>query len=172
MSSLVTVVRMGDFYGIAELADAMGLSRQLVAVWRKRRSHGIPEPDAELASGPIWRRETVEPWIERTRGRLGLAGGRESASRSLRLRTCRRVLRLAALMLEEPQRVRVLNDAADQLRDLIHEVDQTADDVVGSLLRELIEPVRDPDAPAELLRVPVIESLPLVTAVARNSPDW
>jgi hypothetical protein len=75
-------------------------------------------------------------------------------------------------MLEEPQRPRVLNDAADQLRDLIHEVDQTADDVVGALLRELIEPVRDPDVPAELLRVPVIESLPLVTAVARNSPDW
>jgi hypothetical protein len=82
------------------------------------------------------------------------------------------VLRLAALMLEEPQRPRVLNEAADQLRDLIHEVDQAADDVVGALLRELIEPVRDPDAPAELLRVPVIESLPLVTAVARNSPDW
>jgi hypothetical protein len=37
---------VGDFYGIAEIADAMGLSRQLVAVWRKRRSHGIPEPDA------------------------------------------------------------------------------------------------------------------------------
>ncbi|ANZ35464.1 hypothetical protein BBK82_04590 [Lentzea guizhouensis] len=163
---------MGDFYGIAEIADAMGLSRQLVTVWRKRRSHGIPEPDAELASGPIWRRETVEPWIDRTRGRLGLAGGPESASRSLRLRTSRRVLRLAALMLEEPLRPRVLNEAAAQLRDLAPEIDSTADDVVGALLRELVETVRDPDVPAELLRVPVIESLPLVTAVARNSPDW
>jgi hypothetical protein len=166
------VASVGDFYGIAEIADAMGLSRQLVTVWRKRRSHGIPEPDAELASGPIWRKETVEPWIERTRGRLGLAGGPESASRSLRLRTCRRVLRLAALMLEEPQRPRVLNEAAAQLRDLAHEIDQTADDVVGALLRELVEPVRNPDESAELLRVPIIESLPLVTAVARNSPDW
>ena len=44
--------------------------------------------------------------------------------------------------------------------------------LVPDELRELIEPVRDPDVPAELLRVPVIESLPLVTAVARNSPDW
>ena len=161
---------VGEFYGIAEIADGLGLSRQLVAVWRRRRSHGMPDPDAELASGPIWRAETVEPWIERVRSRLGLQGGQASATRELALRTCRRVLRLVALMLEEPTRFELLDKAADQLRELVPEIDRTANDVVGSLLRELVEPVRNPEEPVELVQVQLIEVLPAVTALARNMP--
>ncbi|WP_285743199.1 hypothetical protein [Lentzea sp. NBRC 105346] len=161
---------MGEFYGIAEIADALGLSRQLVAVWRRRRSHGMPDPDAELASGPIWRAETVAPWIERVRSRLGLQGGQTGATRALALRTCRRVLRLVALMLEESTRFELLDKAADQLRELVPEIDRCANDVVGSLLRELVEPVRDPDEAVELVQVQLIEVLPAVTALARNMP--
>src|SRR5436190_16698212 len=57
-------------YGIAEIAEALGLNRQLVTVWRKRRSWGMPEPDDELASGPLWLGTTVEPWIDAVRTRL------------------------------------------------------------------------------------------------------
>src|SRR5215469_702123 len=46
------------------LPDALGVGRQLVAAWRRRRSHGMPEPVAELASGPVWLGHTIEPWIE------------------------------------------------------------------------------------------------------------
>jgi len=58
------------FYGIAEIAEALGLNRQLVTAWRRRRSHGIPEPDAELSSGPIWRGET-RPMTTRSAGPSG-----------------------------------------------------------------------------------------------------
>lgn len=160
---------MGDFYGIAEIADELGLSRQLVTVWRKRRSHGIPEPDAELASGPIWQAATIKPWIERTRGRLGVPA---PATHDLALRTCRRVLRLASLLLEEPSRGHLIEQAAAHLRELVPEIDRCANDVIGALLRELVEAVRNPDEPVELSRVQLIEALPAVTAVARNSPTW
>lgn len=45
-----------DYYGLTEIAAALDLDRQLVTAWRRRGSHAIPEPDAELAraalSGP------------------------------------------------------------------------------------------------------------------------
>ncbi len=67
------------FYGIAEIADALGLNRQLVTAWRRRRSHGIPEPDGELSSGPIWRGTTIEPWIDVVRATAGFAGAADQS---------------------------------------------------------------------------------------------
>src|SRR6185312_8290976 len=58
------------YYGIAEIADALGVDRQLVTVWRRRSSHGMPDPDEELSSGPVWDGVRVEQWIAATRTRL------------------------------------------------------------------------------------------------------
>lgn len=111
-------------YGIAEIADALGLNRQLVTVWRRRRSWGMPEPDDELASGPLWLGSTVEPWIEAVRARLdGSGGNAEPLGPELVRRAGRRLCRLTALTLEDSARPRLvarayaeLADAADAIR--------------------------------------------------------
>lgn len=48
-------------YGIAEIARALGEDPRLVGKWRER--HKLPAPDAELAVGPVWLAETIEPLI-------------------------------------------------------------------------------------------------------------
>jgi transposase-like protein len=92
-------------YGIAEIADALGVDRQLVTVWRRRLSRGMPPPDDELAAGPLWVAATIEPWIEETRARLARersAGGPPPPQ--LLKRAARRLLRLTVLLLEEEPR--------------------------------------------------------------------
>ncbi|MGH3940894.1 MAG: hypothetical protein ACRDTG_20100 [Pseudonocardiaceae bacterium] len=162
------------FYGIAEIADALNLSRQLVTVWRRRRSHGIPEPDAELSSGPIWRGETVEPWIEVVRSRRDQSASAQPLDPELALRACRRMLRLAALLLERPLRVRLLAQALGELRELLPGVTASADDELGRAVRALVQPLDGvTDAgEAELpdgLRDRVLAALPRVSEVVRVS---
>jgi hypothetical protein len=53
------------FYGITEIARALGVTRGTVAQWRHRGSQGMPAPDTQLASGPVWLAETIEPWMRR-----------------------------------------------------------------------------------------------------------
>lgn len=103
------------FYGIAEIADALGIDRQLVTVWRRRSSHGMPPPDEELSSGPLWTADTIEPWIAATRERLA-AGPRTGAPDPVRVRQAvRRLFRLVALLLEDEPRVDVIKRALDDL---------------------------------------------------------
>ena len=92
------------FYGIAEIAEALGIDRQLATVWRRRSSHGMPRPDDELAAGPLWLAETIEPWIRVTRARLAAESGGHGVSSEQLKTVTRRMLRLAALLLEEPHR--------------------------------------------------------------------
>lgn len=156
-----------EYYGIAEIADDLGLGRPLVTAWRKRRSHGMPEPDAELASGPIWRAATVEPWIEATRGRLK-GFDAPPASGDLVLRTCRRMLRLAVLVLtERPEEISSgpLARAVQEARDLIPLVETTATDETGRLLRELLAPV-ERDRPPHDLRRAIVAVLPKVSRLS------
>lgn len=47
--------------GIAEIAQRAGVSRQTVAQWHARSK--LPEPDARLAMGPVWRETTIEAWL-------------------------------------------------------------------------------------------------------------
>lgn len=60
-------------YGIKEIADALGVSRHLVAQWYRRSSNGLPggmempDPDAVLSMGPIWFGKTIAPWIRKQR---------------------------------------------------------------------------------------------------------
>jgi hypothetical protein len=106
-------------YGIAEIADALGLNRQLVTVWRRRRSWGMPEPDDELASGPLWLGSTVEPWIDAMRARLdGGAASAEPLGAELARRAGRRLCRLAALLLEDTPRPRLVARAYSELADV------------------------------------------------------
>jgi predicted DNA-binding transcriptional regulator AlpA len=52
-------------YGIAEIAAALGVPRNTVAQWLKRGK--LPQPDAELAMGPVWSGRRIERWIEKQR---------------------------------------------------------------------------------------------------------
>lgn len=157
------------FYGITEIADALGLNRQLVTVWRKRRSHGLPEPDAELSSGPIWRGETIEPWIDGLRGRRGAPPGPLEPATALRV--CRGILRLAALVLEQPPRARLLSQALGELREVRPLVVASAHDDLGRAVRALLAQVEehlDPGDPDEALpraRQAVLAALPLIPEV-------
>lgn len=56
---------MARVYGVAEIAEALNVRRQTVWAWVQRGTHGIPEPDQRLAMGPVWRAETIEPWIRK-----------------------------------------------------------------------------------------------------------
>lgn len=50
--------------GIAEIAHMLGEDRRTVAQWRSRGQ--MPEPDALLAMGPVWREETIARWARDT----------------------------------------------------------------------------------------------------------
>lgn len=130
-----------DFYGIAEVADALGLDRQLVTVWRKRRSHSMPEPDAELASGPLWRGETVEPWIDRMRQPVGPATPAPIPPSTVR-RVARRLFRLQALLLEDVLRPRLIAQAIAEVRDLVPLIeDSHPSDPLRPALLDVLGPV-------------------------------
>jgi hypothetical protein len=87
-------------YGIQEIADTVGVSARLVATWRQRGSHGLPRPDAQLASGAVWFADTIEPWIARLRHERG-SQGPDEAERLVRA-LARRTFRLARVLWEEP----------------------------------------------------------------------
>ncbi|SBW22195.1 hypothetical protein FDG2_2283 [Candidatus Protofrankia californiensis] len=100
------------YYGIAEIADALGVDRQLVTVWRRRLSRGMPSPDDELAAGPLWVAATIEPWIEQTRQRMAQQRADDGPpSPGLIRQTARRLLRLTAVLLEDTPDPRVLDRA-------------------------------------------------------------
>lgn len=135
-------------YGIAEIADALGVGRQLVAAWRRRRSHGMPEPDAELASGPVWLGHTIEPWIDRLPVRP--SGGPPPLTAAEIRQLARRSLRLLALLLEERPRTQLVTRALAEARDLLDLVPEVPDErdaarravaaVLGPLRRTRAEP--------------------------------
>ena len=121
-------------YGIAEIADSLGVDRQLVTVWRRRRSRGIPEPDDELAAGPLWLAATIEPWISATRRRLAMESpGAEGKRSVLPAQALRRYLRLTALLLEEQLRPGYVGRAARDLGELVPALEQlVADDATAA----------------------------------------
>src|SRR3954447_8294247 len=140
------------FYGIAEIAEALGVDRQLATVWRRRSSHGIPRPDDELAAGPLWLAETIEPWIRVTRARLQAERGGQAVTLDLLRTVTRRMLRLAALLLEEAPRVPEIRTAAAAVQKLSASLPArpahgagTDSNVTWQLLTEVVEYVVDLD---------------------------
>ncbi len=90
------------YYGIAEIADSLGVDRQLVTVWRRRLSRGMPPPDDELAAGPVWVAASIEPWIEHVRTQLARSRADAGPPPAALIRqAARRLLRLSAVLLED-----------------------------------------------------------------------
>lgn len=54
-----------NVYGVSEIAAALGVPRNTVTQWYRRGK--LPQPDAELAMGPIWIDRRIERWIEQQR---------------------------------------------------------------------------------------------------------
>ncbi len=73
-------------YGISEIARALDADPGLVGKWRER--HKLPTPDAELATGPVWLAETIEPMLA--------AGGPEPRPPGKRLRRFEVTARMTA----------------------------------------------------------------------------
>ena len=73
-------------YGITETARALDADPGLVGSWRER--HKLPAPDAELATGPVWLAETIDPLLE--------AGGPQPKAPGQRLRKFEVTARMTA----------------------------------------------------------------------------
>jgi chromosome partitioning protein len=50
-----------DLVGIAEIAERLGVSKQVIANWRTRKAT-FPKPTAELKSGPVWSSDVIMEW--------------------------------------------------------------------------------------------------------------
>ena len=46
--------------GLSELASVLGVKPGTVRQWHHRGQ--LPEPDAVLACGPVWRQSTIDKW--------------------------------------------------------------------------------------------------------------
>jgi len=46
-----------EYMGVAEVAEYLGTSRQNIVNMRKKDK--LPEPEAELAMGPVWLTKTI-----------------------------------------------------------------------------------------------------------------
>lgn len=156
----VTPPARRELYGIAEIADVLGQPRQLVTVWRRRRTRGMPEPDAELASGPVWLGRTIEPWIDDQIRLAGRGAGAAPLGPAAVRKVGRRVLRLVALLLEEPRRPRLIQQALREAGDLLPVVEAAERDATALALLEVLTPLsihgHDPDA----LLAALVERLP------------
>src|SRR5215472_14820801 len=73
-------------YGISEIARALDTDPGLVGKWRER--HKLPAPDAELATGPVWLADSIEPLLA--------AGGPEPRTPGQRLRKFQVTARMTA----------------------------------------------------------------------------
>lgn len=161
-------------YGIAEIADVLGVGRQLVAAWRRRRSHGMPEPDAELASGPVWLGQTIEPWIDGLPVRP--SGGPPPVTEAEIRQLVRRLLRLLALLLEEQPRLQLVTRALAEARELLDLAPEVPDDrdAIRRGLALLLGPlrrVRSAPGPGDLaeLRAELLEVLPGIVEIVNAS---
>jgi hypothetical protein len=125
-----------ELYGIKEIADDLGLpDSRLVATWRLRGSHGMPRPDAELASGSVWFAETIEPWLLRQRALTRASA--EPSPQPLLDRAARRAFRLAAVALEERPRPDALRRRIAELVELAPALEELAGRSTTNLVKPL-----------------------------------
>jgi hypothetical protein len=102
----------------------------------------MPEPDAELASGPVWLGHTIEPWIDGlpVRPSTGPPPVTDAEIRQL----ARRSLRLLALLLEERPRTQLVTRAFAEARELLDLAPGVPDDrdATRGTLAVLLGPLR------------------------------
>lgn len=65
--------------GVAEVAEALGTSRQRVSALARQR-RGLPPPLAQLASGPVWSATTLRRFIDEWDRRPGRPGRPRTAA--------------------------------------------------------------------------------------------
>jgi hypothetical protein len=158
-----------ELYGIAEIADALNESRQLVTVWRRRRTRGMPEPDAELASGPVWHGPTIEPWIDAQIRLSDREPGEAPLSPAAVRKAGRRLLRLVALLLEDNRRPRLVQQALREAADLIPEIEAARRDTTAIALLEVTAPLTSLEEDPDALLAALVERLPGLTETLGES---
>ena len=52
-----------DILGVTEAAELLGISVVTFKNWQRAKTAPLPEPDAVLRCGPIWRRSTIERYM-------------------------------------------------------------------------------------------------------------
>jgi chromosome partitioning protein len=55
------VTEISDLVGLSEVADRLGVSKQVIANWRQRQE-SFPQPIANLKSGPVWQWAEIAAW--------------------------------------------------------------------------------------------------------------
>lgn len=152
-----------ELYGIAEIADALDQSRQLVTVWRRRRTRGMPEPDAELASGPVWLGRTIEPWIDGQIRLAGRAGDEAPLTATAIRRAGRRLLRLVALLLEDTRRPRLIQQALRDAAEVVPEIEAAARNPASVALLKATAPLAALEDDHDALLLALVERLPVLS---------
>lgn len=61
------VIGVPDLVGIAEVADRLHRPKPTIKMWRG--AGAMPDPDVQLACGPIWLWSRIEEWAQAT-GRI------------------------------------------------------------------------------------------------------
>lgn len=56
-----------DLLGVAEIAQLAGVGRSAVSNWIKRRPKGFPVAAGESRAGPVFRRQEIAEWLERSK---------------------------------------------------------------------------------------------------------
>lgn len=80
------MIEQPELVGLSEVAELLGVSRQVVGNWRLRY-HDFPKPIAELKSGPVWKREDVVFWAEENRIPVSQAASGKETDENLEGRT-------------------------------------------------------------------------------------
>ena len=62
--------------GVAEIAEMLGVSKQVVGNWRSRKS-GFPTPVATLRASPVWAEAAMLQWAEFSHSDSYPAGSRQ-----------------------------------------------------------------------------------------------
>ena len=70
-----TMTDASDLVSVSELATRSGRSVNTIQSWR-RRHHDFPQPNVELAAGPIWLWGDVSAWIDKRSQRSAVGSGR------------------------------------------------------------------------------------------------
>jgi hypothetical protein len=69
-------IHASDLVGVSELAALFGVGKSTISGWGSRRaSNGMPEPVAELATGPVFDGAAVVRWWKGWKPRKGRRAG-------------------------------------------------------------------------------------------------